>query len=163
MTPGLLSDWWGKYLTLCFAEGGRDWKTGLDCWGLVQFVLHRECGIKLPLHDVISSEDVEQVVRAIDAAVTGPKGPWKPVEHGFEQPFDVARIARPAKVNGSYVKLPWHVGIVTRPGHLLHMDLPTGVIEVAFRDGVTFSHHYSMPPRDVSLYRHRALCAVVAA
>lgn len=156
MTAALLSDWWGIYLGLSFVEGGRDGDE-LDCWGLVRRVLREQCSLELPGYDVVATDNAHGAATTIALSVGARETPWTRVEHGFERAFDVARIMRPAKVNGQYVKLPWHVGIVTRPGHLLHMDKPTGAIEVAFRDDVLFSHHFSMPPRDVTLYRHEAL------
>jgi cell wall-associated NlpC family hydrolase len=162
--PEARPDWWEPYLALDHAEGGRDGAAGVDCWGLVRLIYARELGIGLPRYDVISASDAAAIVARMDGEVWAFEGPWAPVQHGFEKPFDVARIMRPAKINGTYVRLPYHAGVVTRPGHLIHMDRPTGVIEVAFRDdGHRFLHHYSMPPRDVALYRHQALAARAAA
>jgi probable lipoprotein NlpC len=153
MSPALMTDWWAKYLTLEYEASGRD-LSGVDCWGLVYLIYSQELKVSLPRYDVISADDAMAAVNTMDDAIL--KGPWRPIEHGFEQPFDVARIRRPALVQGSLKRVQWHVGVITRPGHLLHIEAMPGVLEVAFRDELTFRHHYNMPPRDVMLFRHES-------
>jgi hypothetical protein len=153
MSPALMSDWWAKYLTLEFCSGGRDIPC-VDCWGLVHLIYAQELKVNLPSYDVISADDAMAAVKVMDDAIF--KGPWRPVEQGFERPFDVARIRRPARIEGGLQRLQRHVGIVTRTGHLLHIEDFPGVVEVAFRDDVQFRHHYSMPSRDVAIFRHQS-------
>jgi hypothetical protein len=132
-----------------------------DCWGLVYLIYALELKTLLPRYDVISAEDAMAATATMDDAIL--KGPWRQIEHGFEQPFDVTRIRRPCLVEGHMRRVRWHVGVVTRPGHLIHIEKMPGVLEVAFRDEHTFRHHYTMPPRDVTVFRHESqidLCSV---
>lgn len=83
---------------------------GCDCWGLVWIVYRELLRIELPsYHDrYVTSAD-----RAATAAlVAGELDPWEEIAAGQEMTFDVALM------QGT----PLHIGIVTAPGMMLHVE-----------------------------------------
>ncbi len=147
-------NWWAKYLReYSFLDGGRHGRQ-VDCYGLVMEIFAREIEVALPEWPDLTLD-----------RVTGSGGDlledrftadFSPIRMGLEQAFDVAVIEKALPVDGKLKRGPWHVGIVTRPGHLLHIDLYTGVVELPFRDSATARAHVTCREKHVRLFRHHS-------
>lgn len=95
-------------MNIPFVEKGRD-ENGCDCWGLVRLIYKNELGIELPDYlDVYEttndSELLSQVIKSESDAF------WENVDKPEE--FDVVVL----NMRG----VPMHVGIVTKPNHMIH-------------------------------------------
>lgn len=110
------------FIGIPFLEGGRDPSVGLDCWGLVQSASAGLHGIELPSYAgcYTTPLDYDELKRLID----GEKSAWQPIPKGEERPGDVALL----RVRGR----PVHVGLVTRPGHMLHVEAGCDTIEESY-------------------------------
>lgn len=134
--------WSGSYLGLPFVSLGRG-RGGLDCYGLVRLVLAEERGITLPSYTeaYASVGERAEIAAALSGAIA--QRTWREVPPGREQPFDIALF--------SVFGRPLHVGIVVRPGLMLHVsDGHDSRIE-----------DYRAPTwaaRLIAIYRHEALC-----
>jgi cell wall-associated NlpC family hydrolase len=102
-------DWPAKYVGLRFAENGRTVE-GCDCWGLVCLVYSMELGVVLP--DFAGMYAGTSDIAAIGALHDLERPRWDLVDFLAAAPFDLVSL----RVKGR----PWHVGIVTEPGRMLH-------------------------------------------
>lgn len=104
-----MSDWAHKYVGVPFKEKGRS-MDGFDCWGLVQWSFAAEREIFLPgyLECYEDTQDRTVLGTLIEQQKTTV---WEPVT-GKHQGFDIIIC----NMRG----VPMHVGIVTRPGFMLH-------------------------------------------
>lgn len=105
-----MTHWSARYLGLPHRDLGRD-ITGADCWGLLRLVYAAELGVDLPCYAGAYHSAAEAA--EIAALIDGAKGwaDWQPVS--AEQPFDAALFRRGAHRS--------HVGVIVRPGLMLHM------------------------------------------
>lgn len=152
-------DWKRKYFRCTFEDGGRCFPR-VDCYGLITTAYNIELAITL-----------EEWPRLTLDAITAAGGDllearfttdFIPVEMGFELPFDVAVIEKVLPIDGKLKRGPWHVGLVTRPSHLLHIDMYTGVVELPFRDTPTSKAHVTCREKHVKLFRHRQMVELAA-
>lgn len=134
-------NWIEKYVGIPFVDGGRE-ISGLDCWGLVRLVLKNECNVDVPSYGEISADELSQVAREVASECS--KEPWHPVA-GKPLMFDVAVMHRR--------KSPVHVGIMTDPEHLLHIERATHSVYLPVS-------HPSVSFRAIHYYRHRSLAGV---
>jgi cell wall-associated NlpC family hydrolase len=106
-----------RYISIPFAERGRSWE-GVDCWGLVCLIYHEQLGIALPsyLDDDYKTTDGPTISCLIGQRKA--EG-WEPVAPGTEREGDVILMRM--------VGLPSHVGVVTRPGSMIHALRGVGV------------------------------------
>lgn len=103
-----------------FVDHGRD-ETGCDCYGLVRLVYAR-AGVELPEHSEISAHQLIAVAKRFESARLAP--PWRLLETAAPlQPMDVA-VMRSFNRPGSQVAA--HVGVLVRPGVLLHSEEGAG-------------------------------------
>lgn len=137
--------WADAYMRSPFRRGGRD-REGCDCFGLVRLVLAEQAGVILPLNDLIDPQDGP----AVSAAVDREARTWLPVHAGQEREFDVVVLRAAFQANGALHGTEGHMGIVTRPGYLLHTEERTGAMQVPFS-------HASVRNRIRRIYRHKAL------
>ncbi|KGT75789.1 tail assembly protein [Bradyrhizobium japonicum] len=123
-----------RFVGIPYADKGRG--EAVDCWGLVCRVFSELRGIELPSyaeHYVTAADR-----RSIAALIAGELDPWLPVVDGEEQPFDCVLMKE--------CGFPRHIGIVTRPGMLLHVQrAETSMIE-RYRSGPLYH-------RVVGIYR----------
>ena len=119
--------WAGWYVGIPFVDLGRD-RDGCDCWGLVRLVIAEQRGFLLPsLATGYGSEaNVPGVVSEVEAARAN--GDWRKIEAGQERPFDVVEMSLPARVDGSWIFAPLHVGVVVAAGWLLHVERATATM-----------------------------------
>ena len=102
--------WANKYMIIPFVEKGRSFD-GADCYGLVRLIYKNELGIELPdyLGLYESTNDREKLSKIINDESSKK---WLNPEKGKEKPFDVIIL----EMRG----VPMHVGIVTKPGYMIH-------------------------------------------
>ncbi|TSD89065.1 NlpC/P60 family protein [Mycobacterium sp. KBS0706] len=103
--------WSDAYVGLPWSSGGRT-RAGLDCWGLVTLVLAEQRGIELPSYaedytDALEREEIAALIarRPLDLV--------RPVAAGDERAFDLVLLRNRL--------LPDHIGVVVRPGLMLHV------------------------------------------
>jgi len=110
--------WWNDYIGIPFKWHGSD-RDGCSCWGLVRLVARDVFGKTLPSHDDIESRAAE-----------GRGAPQPYFSAG--QPVDLTGVREGdilhmwATYKGK--RLPLHVGIITEPGKVLHIEEGTGSI-----------------------------------
>lgn len=98
---------WNKFCEIPFVPGGRS-NSGCDCWGLVRLVYRQDLGIELPsfegqYSDTVSSQTFKLVSLGIESS------DWHNTH--IPRPYDVVLL----EIMGR----PLHVGIFTKPGHML--------------------------------------------
>jgi cell wall-associated NlpC family hydrolase len=138
-----MKHWSVPYVGLPYKDHGRD-RSGVDCWGLVVMV-YRECvGIELPslAEDYVSPDERAEIAELVEHKQQ--VGPWYEVAE--PQEWDVAFFRR-----GKYAS---HVGIVLRPGLMLHVPFDQACIE-NYTSG-------QWAPRLTGFYRHLKLGSEVA-
>lgn len=120
-------EWWAPYIGTPFAE--------CHCWGLVRRVYRDMLHVDLPEYGEISARDLVKIAREIRTACDTT---WERV---FDpRPFDVVTMrARKTVV---------HVGVVTRPGWLLHTEEACDAVTVPM-------DHISVRGRIVGYWRLR--------
>lgn len=99
--------WSDQYLGLPYAPQGRS-LAGLDCFGLAWLVLNA-FGRPVPSYAGLYASEEERA--EIAGLIAGAKPQWRLVERADE--FDLVTFRRGA--------LESHVGIVVRPGLMLHI------------------------------------------
>lgn len=99
------------YVGIPFADRGRT-RQGCDCWGLLRLVLAELRGVELPsfAEDYVTAADRA----AIASLIGGHLDAWQEVPAGQEQAFDGILMRGMGGVG--------HVGLVVRPGLLLHVE-----------------------------------------
>lgn len=103
-----MREWWNDYIHVPFAEKGRTME-GADCWGLACLIYQRELNIELPSYlECYESTEEKELLTKLIATERASKwtNPEKP------KPFDIAIV--------KYAGLPFHVGIVTKTGYMIH-------------------------------------------
>lgn len=99
-----------------FVDGGRDSRTGLDCWGLVRLCFIR-CGITLPDYPIGCME-----TQRIYDEMEQQRPEWLPVDAQTDKyvpALVVMRLAQVVMVN--------HVGVYVGQGKFLHTERNKGV------------------------------------
>lgn len=126
--------WSNRYVEhLSFRDRGRGWG-GVDCWGLVHLAYREELGIELPsfADDYVTSKDRA----ALDGLIRGNMTGWEPVKEA--KPFDVVLM----RIGKDFS----HVGLVVRPGLMVHCEYGCNVIHERY-DGPRWK------PRVINIYR----------
>jgi len=100
-----------QFVGLPYVDRGRS-LNGVDCWGLVVLV-YAAHGIELPSYDQYADVGIHEraeLARIID----GHRETWTDIPHGAERALDIVLL----RVVGH----PSHVGVVVRPGLMLHVS-----------------------------------------
>jgi hypothetical protein len=144
--------WWPQYMRrLQFLDGGREGDL-VDCYGMARLIYQEQLGITLDLWPQLNLDRVTMSEMSfLDAVFTAP---FASIEQGFEQAFDMAVIMRALLVNGKSKRGWWHLGVVTRPGHILHIDYHAGVVEEAYAGSTQTASSASLRAKDVRLFRY---------
>lgn len=87
-----------------YRQGGAD-ESGVDCWGIVRLIYKRLYGVDLPPLDALPTPVQRHG--------------WVRVIQGQEMPGDVLHIRG---------KDGPHVGVVVKPGSMIHADEGVGVV-----------------------------------
>lgn len=114
--------WWNKYIGINFAEKGRTIE-GFDCWGLLKYVYNHDhpSRVILPGYEDLynSTNDRETLGRVM-----------------FEERQDHWReVTKPQEFDAVLLRMggvPMHVGIVTKPNHMIHCALGIGTAHERF-------------------------------
>lgn len=115
--------WSNRYVGIPQVDHGRDW-SGVDCWGLVWLVYREELGITLPDYCGYGSvAEHAEIAALIDGAAVSPL--WEPA--AVPRPLDVA-LFRCGRFNT-------HVGLIVRPGLMLHVTDDASKLEHCDRGG----------------------------
>lgn len=99
-----------RYVGIPAANLGRN-----PCWGLVRRVIAERAGVILPAYDTVTDH---ATVIAEDSA--GEE--WLQIVPGEERPLDVAIMSGLAEREGKRGIGETHVGLITAPGHVLHVE-----------------------------------------
>lgn len=99
------------FIGIPYLDKGRG-RSGLDCWGLVRLVYRDLLGIDLPsyLDRYMTAADR----KAIAALIAGELDPWQQIGAGQEVMFDAVLMREG--------RLSRHIGLVTEPGRVLHVN-----------------------------------------
>jgi cell wall-associated NlpC family hydrolase len=152
--------WWATLQReVTYRDGGRSGCL-LDCYGLVCRVYQEQLGIVLKPWDNITLDTLTERGDAV-LLQAGFNSPFTAVHSGLEQALDVALIRRVQQVGGKPKRGWWHVGVVTRPGHVLHLERGAGVVEQPFRDTAEARESATLKRQDVQLWRHRSRATAV--
>lgn len=154
------STWWAPYQwRLRFKDGGREGDL-VDCYGMARQIYKNELAIDLACHPLWTLDAATFQERSfLEPLFTSD---FRGIEQGFEQAFDTAVIRRAIPVNNKLKRGWWHVGVITREGHVLHIDYHQGVVEVPFRDTTLARANGVLRAEDVRIFRHRSKMAVAA-
>lgn len=126
-----------RFVGIPYLDRGRG-IDGLDCWGLLHLCYRELRGIELPSYSsrYVSGSDR----KAMDRLIVGELDAWEEISTGQEQKFDGVLMRE-----GRFIR---HIGIITTPGMLLHVEAgETSRIE-RYRSGI-FAN------RIVGFYRYR--------
>ncbi len=93
-------------------ERGRS-RDGVDCWGLVREVYRQQLGISLPSYEGEYTDPHERSETSAILTGNAAQWPWRPIDAGEQQPFDVIMITRGG--------VPAHVAIVVDAAQMLHV------------------------------------------
>jgi cell wall-associated NlpC family hydrolase len=127
-----------RFVGIPYLDRGRS-IVGCDCWGLVHQVYRELRGIDLPSYAERYVTGSDRVAMA--RLIAGEIDDWSEIERGREHCFDGVLMRE-----GGF---PRHIGIVTTPGLLLHVQPgETSRIE-RYRDG------HLLANRVVGFYRYR--------
>lgn len=109
--------WWNQYIGIPFRDHGADPGVdgGLNCWTLGRWVYLRELGILLPTYaeEVDPNATLAAQLGTLNTAFLAGSTAWQPVQ-GPHQPFDMVLMRRG--------RLACHVGVVIKPGRMLHIE-----------------------------------------
>lgn len=131
--------WLDPYMRIPFRDRGRDRQTGADCYGLARLILWEQAGVDMPAFDALESEErAETIAREAEMLI--------PILPGEEKRFDLVVLRA---IDGR-TSSDSHLGLVTRPGWLVHTEVRTGPMHIPFDDR-------SVRHRVRQIYRHRAL------
>ena len=112
--------WWNKYIGVPFAEKGRS-MDGADCWGLVKMIYEQELGIELPsyLECYETTNDRDILAEKISSERSEK---WS--NPATSKTHDVIIL----RMRG----VPMHVGVVTKPGYMVHCAKGVGTAHERF-------------------------------
>lgn len=140
-----MTRWVDDYMAVPHVRRGRS-GTGYDCYGLVRAILTERAGLSLARHDGFDVSRGMDVAALISSEATD----WLPIERGDERQFDVVIMRGVFEAGGKMVGADMHMGLVTKPGHLIHTEEKAGVQHQPFT-------HPAIRDRIRKIYRHRAL------
>lgn len=138
---------WSYYLSIPFRDRGLT-PAGCDCYGLVRLILSECAGIALP--DFLDIAPGAYAVKARTIMASANSTAWHQIQAGTEQKFDVVLMRGQFRAEGRMHSRPVHIGLVTRPGELIHTEEGSGVTIVNYRD------HHMIRSRVESFWRYSA-------
>jgi cell wall-associated NlpC family hydrolase len=109
------------YIRIPFKELGRS-RDGVDCWGLVCLIYKEQINIELP-HLLEYSDTKDRV--GVTSTFEAESRKWSERRIGEEKPYDVAAF--------NIMGQPMHVGLVVKPGLMIHAERGCGVYLTNYR------------------------------
>jgi cell wall-associated NlpC family hydrolase len=129
-----LNEFTDRAVGVPFVDRGRT-PSGWDCWGLIVNA-YQECyGIVVPGYENISALDSREAGQMIDQQ----KKLWVEIPIGKEHPGDVIVLR-----HGTW---PCHVGLIVKPGFMLHVDLRIDTCVEAYNTAI-------WKTQVIGIYRH---------
>jgi len=129
--------WVAEYIGIPFLARGRD-REGINCWALLGLVFRERYGVELPEYVEVHPQNPKAVGEHYEEEIQD----WLPVESGQERAGDVLSLRTPG--------WPLHVGLVVRPGLMLHIATGT--------HSVVESYQARKWERRISgIFRHRCM------
>lgn len=122
--------WAASYLDVPFVDRGSS-REGCDCYGLFVTIARERLGISIPDYPEIPQGANLAKIRAILTAAQGPQ--WEEIAPGSEQPFDAVLMRSIISDGERRHSRPIHIGCVTKPGTMIHIQEKTGVSIVNYR------------------------------
>lgn len=98
------------FVGLPWADKGRS-EDGCDCWGLCCLVYRTALAIELPSYSEFYATPADR--KAVSGLIAGHQPEWSEVHGGLERVLDLVLMTEAG--------IPRHIGIVARPGLVLHM------------------------------------------
>lgn len=108
------------YRGLPYLKGGRD-RSGVDCLGLCVVAFAADHGIDLESHCGPRVSEAERMVAEALFRGEFESDRWRSIERGSEWEWDIAWFSDPKTLR------PTHVGLVVKPGLMLHADELAGI------------------------------------
>lgn len=105
--------WAAPYIGARYKKGGRTLAEGLDCIGLFLLTEREAGGFDLPEYDGPPWEG-SRSVRALGRAAEAFASRFIEISAGSEQAFDAVLLRS--------FRQPVHIGLVTSPGFMLHIE-----------------------------------------
>lgn len=139
--------WAAPFVGLPYRDHGRDFD-GCDCWGLVRLVYRDQAGIELPSYDeayasIAERREIAAIVAEEEASPT-----WTLITWDWRS-AEAARLDIAVFVDGAYGR---HVGIVLKPGLMLHLARRDCSKIESYRDT-------RWADRLTGIHRHASQCA----
>jgi cell wall-associated NlpC family hydrolase len=125
-----------RYVGIPWKDKGRT-LDGADCYGLVVCVYKEVLSIDLPALSRMYSTASDR--KTISALIRHKKIDWTPVASNLVQPLDLVLMREGG--------LPTHIGMVARPGTVLHMRPRQDSVIESYESGL-------LAPRVVGFYRY---------
>ncbi len=135
----LIPDWTTRYIAIPFLEHGRD-RDGCDCWGLCRLIWREQFGLDLPSYGETynTAEDGRRVGETL--AQNGiDSTEWMQIQAGDEVAGDAVLLSGFYKVDGALRKANMHVGLVVRPGFMIHVEAGITTCIARYRDDRRFN------------------------
>lgn len=140
-------NWPQRFQNCRFKDGGRSYEES-DCWGF-PFLAYRDfLDIQLE-ENAISAERLHEVAVAISAGMGVPPFQTE-IPLGKAQAFDLLVMSGRVKIDGRNRRRAVHVGVMTGPFKVLHIEDGSGVLHERISA-------LTIKPRIMGLFRHEAL------
>lgn len=112
--------WWNDYLGIPFKEKGRD-RSGADCWGLAKIIYQDRKSVILPGFEECyeTTNDRDLLAQTIESQRNS-----KWISPETPQELDIIIL----NMRG----VPMHVGIVTKPGYMIHCAKGINTVHVPY-------------------------------
>lgn len=115
---------WGAFVGIPHRKFGRDIAVGCDCWGLVRAVLLAAGVDELPLYGAFTCDAEGADALRREAA----NGDWRAVPIENAQPFDAVVMRSPVRLDGKWINLCAHIGVVAPHHMILHTHEETASV-----------------------------------
>jgi cell wall-associated NlpC family hydrolase len=128
---------WDRFVGIPYADRGRAFN-GADCYGILFLAFREMLRIDLPaLHDLYT---LPADRKAIAGLIANQIEPWREVQAGSERTFDGVLMREDGQ--------PRHIGVVTEPGKVCHVERGASSVIERYRSG-------HLQHRVIGFYRYR--------
>lgn len=150
-SPIELPAWSEKYIGIPFLDHGRAWE-GCDCYGLCALIWREQFNLKVPSYGetyatVLDGATVSDAIR-----MNGTESEeWQEIPAGDEKAGDAVLCSGFYNIEGGWKKADMHVGLVLKPGTMIHVERGIDASLADYRKDRRFNR------RVVGFYRHQKL------
>lgn len=110
-----------KYVGIPFMEKGRDFSTGVDCWGLVQHIYKCEYGVQLPDYTDLYADTKDRAIGGVINENLAQS--WEPVQEPQRGDIIILRL----------MGQPFHVGVVIDNTSFIHCENGVGTVIESYK------------------------------